>query len=282
MTHRLLLTVFILLATFGNCITIPHYYATSADTNFFSRLMRLINSINTRDPHVEAIMVFDLGFTRAERKQLQRQPHVHLWKLEDRHPYQFKLMLTSNWGRRVRGSFIWKPIAIKIALERLPYVMYLDAGLEVLKPMDDIFAHIVEHGYFLTDAGHNIKDRVTKPVIDQVINTLTPEQQAVVYSEDTHMLNAGVQGLSRAYYESYVLPVYTYTTNMDLFRDDGSAPMGFGAGRHDQTVFSIHGALMGFKLCTQGYNDILLNGESKKIHIVWNRDLITEETIFIY
>lgn len=232
--------------------SIPHYYVTSADTEHFHLLLKLIQSILTHDPHAECILICDIGFTKSELSHLRTIPRVAIAWLPKRNPEIYTLHQCVHMGSRthrvIRGSFSWKPVALKIALDIFPYVMYIDADFIVTHSMETIFNTIMLNGYYVEDTGHDIKSFLTTPVIQKIVNQLTPEQQAIVYAHTTHMLSAGYQGISRKYFESYVLPVYEYTTSIDLFKDDGSAERGFGAGRHDQTLFSIQAILAGIKV----------------------------------
>lgn len=224
---------------------IPHYYVTAADEKHFPVLINLIGSIHKNDwEELAQIAVFDLGLTIAQKKQLKQIKKVETYSLEMVHPDLLKPFLTCSNGRRVRGWFAWKPVVIKQALDLFPYVLYLDAGNIVLKSPENLFKYITQQGYFLMTVGpHSIEERITKPVIQKLIDPLCQAQKDFLLGSDTMMISANIQGLSHQVYNSYVLPVYQAASNLDLFADDGSAKLGFCAGRHDQTVFSIYAHL---------------------------------------
>lgn len=261
--------------------SIPHYYATSADANFFNRLTNLIQTIKKNDVgNSVQIAVFDLGFTAQQRRYLNRQAGVHVYDLELKNPDLLKYFVTSPNGRKVRGWFAWKPVALKQALDLFPYVLYLDAGMEVLNSLDLLFLHISQNGYFLIGSGHNLFCRMGKAVIHKIVNHLELSDQDLITSDRTDSISAGIQGLSREYYNSYLLPVYNWASDFSVFADDGTCPLGFGEGRHDQIIFSIYAILNRMFINPTGWQKLTVNGEPAKIHCHWNRaELIPESAI---
>ena len=267
-----------------NIAAIDHYYATSADKEFFGKLIRLIKSIYQHDAqNTKQIAVFNLGFTQAQRKELKKFNKVVVYEIEKRHPALLTHFKTSPHGRMVRGWFAWKPIAIKQALDLFPYVLYLDAGLQVLKPLDHIFSYIQQQGYFLVSAGaHNIIDRITKPVLQKIVWSKTQTERQLLNNPKTYMISAGIQGLSRNYYDCYVKHVYDHASDLLLFADDGSAKMGFGAGRHDQTLFSIYAHLAGMQQFGQGWNRLAVDGVQIPFHMHWDPKQLNEHSCLLY
>ena len=266
---------------------IPHYYATSADANFFNKLITLIETIQKNDqPNFAEIAVFDLGFKPWQREYLVNLEQVRVCDLEMVHPDLLKYFQTSPGGRKVRGWFAWKPVAIKQALDLYPYVLYLDAAMEIYRPLDDLFQHIVQAGYWLVDCGepkeNSLPYRITKPVVTQVVQKLSPAWQAQLLHPDTRMVSAGIQGLSRQVYDSYVLPVYQQAANLELFADDGSSKMGFGGARHDQALFSIYANLNGFKIDREGWQILQTGEQVVPFHKHWNRKELNEFSALKY
>ncbi|HLB94300.1 MAG TPA: hypothetical protein VJJ81_03550 [Candidatus Babeliales bacterium] len=261
----------------NNISAIPHYFCTCADNNFFDRVIRLIDSINKNDHEfVEKILVFDLGFTKPQELILKQKPHVYLRALNNIHPNILRPFKTDT-NRFVRGWFAWKPVAIKQALEECPYILYADSAVEVFKPLDDLFQYIIQEGYFLMDTdSHPIEPRLTKKVRDELIKHFSGDWQLAMLDHDTKFLAACIQGLTRQVLDSYVLPVYKLTSNLELFQDDGTAPMGFGSGRHDQTLFSIFARLNGMRLHRPGWLNIQLNRKSIPIHVHWDINKINK------
>lgn len=257
-----------------------HYYCTCADSVHFPLLINLIGSIHKVDfDALDQIAVFDLGFTIDQRKELERIEKVQVYDLEKKHPEILTYFQTSP-VRSVRGWYAWKPVAMKQALDLFPYFMYLDAGSLVLNSTDNLFSHVHEQGYFFISVfPHNIVDRITKPVRDNLVAKLPVEQQKVILDKETYMVAGGVQGLSNKVRENYILPIYELASDLNFFADDGSASMGFGAARHDQTLFSIYAKLLNFKVHNgDGWSELTVNGEKIPFHYHWDKNKINDKT----
>lgn len=253
---------------------VPQYYATAADEAHYYLVKNLIGSIHTTNfKHVEEIAVFDLGLTSTQKEELNSMQKVAVYDLELVNPDMLRYIITAPNGRMVRGCFSWKPVIFKQALELYPYMLYMDAGTTVLKPLDIIFQQIYTNGYFLLsctkDSNNNVKNRITQTVIDGVVSSRTGKEQAVALSSETFMIDAGLQGLSRNMLDSYVLPLYAFAQNIDLFKDDHTAPYGFGAARHDQTLCTLLAYWLDLKIYDEG---------SEQIHVHWNRSEIKNKT----
>lgn len=247
-------------------------------------LLGLIKSIHKNDNQEDfkEIAVFDLGFTATQLKILYGYKKVKVCKLEMVHPDILKRFKTAP-GRNVAGWFAWKPVAIKQALEMYPYILYLDAGMRVLKPLDDMFKHIIQNDYFVVHAGHNIVDRLTKKPLEDIIKKRSIEEQEMLLDKETLMHCGGIQGLSRNMLDSYILPIYKHAYNLEIFADDGSASKGFGSGRHDQTIFSIYGRLLGMKIQPEGgWMTLIVDGKEVPFHAHWDDKKIIPESSIKY
>ena len=67
--RKLILLVLLLVNTITGAI--PHYFATSADANFFSKTCNLVKMIQQNDgKNLAQIAVFDLGFLAWQRNHL--------------------------------------------------------------------------------------------------------------------------------------------------------------------------------------------------------------------
>lgn len=257
-----------------------HYYATVADDRHFTMLLQLIGSIHKVDfDHLDEIAVFDIGLTPEQKDRLARIEKTKVYAVEKVHPDTCTYFQTNAAGRDVRGWFSWKPVAMKQALDMFPYVLYLDAGNLVLQSPDDLFKHIKQNGYYVMHIPpFSIEERITKPVVDKVIAAFPKDEQEFLLRSDTVMIDAGFQGISREVYEKYVLPVYKLAGDLSLFADDGSAKLGFGAGRHDQTLFSIFAQAERLKMNCQGWTNLQVDGKAVPFHIHWDRAEISDHT----
>lgn len=212
------------------------YFATACDTEYFYNLPRLIDSIcKFHSAQLGEIAVFDLGLTKEQKNIILKNRFVKIYRVEKVNPYIFTKIKTNNQGRMARGLFSWKPVVIKQALDMFPIVFYIDSGLYLNGPLDLLFEHVKQNGYLLVDCGHSIGVCATNPV-KQKFGLNTPEGTALL---NERVIAAGFQGLSRSVYNTYVMPMYELAKDINNFVDDGSAPWGYGGGRHDQTLFSI-------------------------------------------
>jgi len=250
----------------------PMYLCTASDEKFFSLLMNLIGSIHRVNfDELEEIAVFDLGLLEEQRATLETIEKVHVYDVEMTHPHLLTPFIREDSGRQSRGWYAWKPVVLKQALDMFPYVLYLDAGMIVLKPLDDLFKHIRQNGHFLTDSSHNIKWMTTRYLIDRF--DLKSEERSFILDEDTCGIAAGLQGLTHELYDSYVMPMYELSKEMRPFMDDGTTPDGFGTGRHDQALFSIYARLLNLKI-TMYY-------EWSPIHRTWSPHYVVPPSITV-
>lgn len=292
-----LILFFMLFNSTNYSLAIPHYYCTAADSNYYSRLLNLIGSIHANDyENLAEIAIFDLGFSQPQKSNLNKIEKVKLYKVELVHPDLLKYFKTSPGGREVRGWYAWKPVVIKQALDLFPYVLYIDAGAVILKPLDNLFKHIVQQGYFLMTCGpHTIADTITKHVRTKVLSQFDNFSQsskrtdiselARILAPDRFKISAGLQGLSRDHkvvYKDYILPMYQHAHDLTLFADDGTSKNGFGAGRHDQPLFSIYAYLNNLTINSEGVSHIMVDGQDQQIHIHWHPDCISEQHTAIF
>jgi len=237
------------------------YFATSADSNHFSLVVNLIGSIHKfHNKDLGAIAVFNLGFTPQQVHYLNSIEKVTVYEVERTNPQILDyLPRYKGSGSQVRGLYTWKPVALKQALDMFPYVQYLDSGMVLLKPFTNIFKHIQQHGYFFVDCGHSIAWMTNKYLINK-FDLDTPEKKWIL-DPNTWGLSGGFQGLTRDMYESYVLPMYEFSKDLRNFVDDGTAPKGYGTGRHDQSLFSIWARLLELKVSHREHGTLEIDGK---------------------
>ncbi|MBY0353315.1 hypothetical protein K2W90_03020 [Candidatus Babeliales bacterium] len=238
-------------------ISDKQYYCTAANAGFFLFLCHLIGSIHKSNfDKTEEIAVFDLGLTTEQRDLLNTIEKVNVYDVEMVNPDLLTRFETSDQGKSAPGWYAWKPVVIKQALDMFDYVLYLDAGAVVLKPLDDVFRYIQEQGYFLlADQEWWIGDRnilftirahCTKHVMD-LFNLEDPTREYIAADSNLYAAVQGISKVSKAYNE-YLLPIYELAKDIKNFEDDGSGPLGFGWARHDQTLFSIKARELGLTL----------------------------------
>lgn len=294
------------------CKSIPHYYCTVADEKYFYLLKNLIGSIHHNDvDNLEEIAVFDLGFNTEQKKELLRMEKVKVYSVEMVNPDLLTPFETShvprccdvevlnsskpvNHGRITRGYFAWKPVIIKQALELFSYFLYLDSGMTVLKPLDDLFNYIQKKGYFFISSAmcypagakplsfFNIANRCTKKVLDDIVSKMDIDTQQRILDENAVELAGGIQGISRnnsIIVNEYVMPMYEHAHDLSYFADDGSAPFGYGEARHDQILFSIYAYKLNLTIFSPGW--CILDAENNtKIHVNGDRSFCTDTSIY--
>lgn len=247
---RKFLIFFTFTITFINCKSSlvkfekPMNFITVTDKEHCQFVPDLIRSIhNHNKKNAINIIVFDLGILPNQKSDLETKYKVKVYPIEMVHPDLCKKFIVRPHGRKARGWYAWKPVAIYQALQLFDYCLYMDAGMRVTGPSDDIFAAIEQDGYFFIDCGHKINPMTTKYVVKKF--NLDTENNWVL---NLHGLAAGFQGVSKRIFESYVKPMYLLGHDLRNFEDDGTAPWGFGGARHDQTLFSIYARLLNYKV----------------------------------
>lgn len=259
---------------------IPMYFCTAADDKHYPLLLNMIGSIHKHNFYdVENIFVYDLGLNDTNKQELKNIKKVEVLEIEKTNPDILKDIETGV-NRKVKGLFSWKPVLIKDALDRVPYVLYLDAGTTILKPLNDLFKHIKQNGYLFFDCGASIKWMTTKYLIKKL--DLNSDKNKWLLKDNTIGIDAGFQGVSREIYDSYVLPMYELSKDIQNFTDDGTCPDGWGTGRHDQTLFSILAKQLGFDVQTHDNPNVecnlLIDNSKKKFHLTHRPDGVTSET----
>jgi len=240
-----LYVIFCFLLSFSTCLRpIDMYICTCADAEFFPKLLNFIGSVHKYNfKKLKEIAVFDLGFTADQIKKLNKIRKVAVYDIEITHPDLLKHFdVGRRDGRLVRGWYAWKPVAIKQALDMFPYVLYSDAGSVILKPLDNLFKHIKQNGYFFLRGSKNKLGLRTPEHVTKTFNLDSEERKYILNSVG---LAAGFMGLTRKYYDNFVLPMYELSHNIDHFVDDGSSTL---PARHDQILFSMYARLLGLEI----------------------------------
>jgi glycosyltransferase involved in cell wall biosynthesis len=265
------------------------YFCTAADSNAFSKLLNLIGSIqNSEFDELGGIAVFDLGLTDEQRAFLTTIEKVSVHKLAVTNPDLLKHFKANNQGWTIQGWGAWKFVALKQALDIFPYALWVDPDFTVLKSLRVLFAHIQETGYFLCTIGDEKFDgKCSHPVrwgaTGYVRNALKLEESERNYLLDKEPLLSGVIGFSRQAVDYLVDPLYTYTNDLKLFEDDGTASQGFGSARAEETVLSIFAYLHGLTVHQQDFTQkkpLLLYGQGSyhELFLTWNKGYVNEKT----
>ena len=272
-----------------SAFAIPQYYCPAANAPFFNNLVNLIGSIHRYNyDHLEEIAVFDLGMTSEQCETLKKMSKVQLYSLKDKNPALLTPFKIPTTTRIFLGWYAWKPVAIYESLEKFPYVLWMDAGCTVKKPLDALFAYIQREGYFLNTIGDEENEKgyahsVGWGVTDFVRNKfkLTKPQFRWILEKESVM--ATTFGLSKASKNLFLKEWVEMTKDMRHFADNGSCPGGWGACRHDQSLLSILAYQKQLKVHKIDYSQkrsIEIGTKDQKIpfYITWNKDCMSDLT----
>ena len=270
---------------------LPLYFCTGCNSSYFGKVLNLIGSIHKVNfNELGEIAVFDLGLTQQEIDTLATIEKVSVHSLEKTHPdllTQFELPS----GFKVLGWYAWKPVILKQALDLFPYVLWLDAGTTVFKPLDNLFRHIVYQGYFLATIGNeNTNNQWHHPVgwsatsfLVETFDLKTLGRRWILAQES---VMGGIIGVARksAFYTTFLKQLYEYTKDLRYFADDGTTPTGYGSGRHDQTIMSIMAYLQAWHVYRQDYTQVdpiylaVSPQQRVPLYITWDTPYVCEKT----
>jgi hypothetical protein len=111
---------------------------SAADARYGNHLINLVGSIQRRSNIFDRVIVYDLGLSPLQRWLLDRTKGVEVRTVP---PF------TPHWRQgRTWKTWIW-------AHPETDAVVWLDAGITVLRPLDDFLAGIEERGYFVVSQG---------------------------------------------------------------------------------------------------------------------------------
>ena len=114
---------------------------TSASNKFFPSLLNLLGSIKTNYPQHPDIYVYDLGLSFTFKKELELLPWVHLVNVPHFVPH---------W----RACYTWKTYILNTPIKELNF--YIDAGCQILRPLDELFRKIDSQGYLAVSQGPEV------------------------------------------------------------------------------------------------------------------------------
>lgn len=260
----------------------PMNFVTVADFEHFPWLNGLFKSIreHNRQNKIQ-ILVIDIGMTDEQKNVLAHKEQVSVIPLNLIHPDLVTKFVVRDANpparpqpRLARGWYAWKPVAMRQALDVFDYFIYIDAGKRITRPSDAVFLHIKQYGYFLMDTGHPIAPTVTKTVLNHF--NLAHNDPLL----NKQSIEAGFQGISKTILKNYIEPMVELAEDLECFKDDGTAPWGFGGCRHDQTLFSIFAHKNGFNIYTSG--DVIRLKERDLLYkIAYVSGKVMEENPFI-
>lgn len=220
---------------------IEQYYCTAANSKYFNNLLNLIGSIHkTNFDNLKEIAVYNIGMTQIELEKLNTIQKIKTYEVELTHPDLLKSFKTTTCGKEVPGWYAWKPVILKQSLDMFPYVLYIDAGLGVLRSVDNLFRYINCHKYFLGRLRPHSVWAQTNEYLKSKFELQKPENEWVIFQDP---IVGFIIGASKEAKDILINPFYEFTKELRNFEDDGSCPGGFGHYRHDQSILSVYGHL---------------------------------------
>lgn len=264
----ILFGIFIVNLIFANP---PMYFCTAANSRYFDLLLNLIGCLhNVNFEDIKEIAVFDLGLQKDQLSILRSIEKVNIYEVEKVNPDILKIVEASP-GKFVPGWYAWKPVVIKQSLEMFPYVLWIDAGTVVLKPLNNVFYHIIQNDYMLVAGSgpHPLHRHTTRHVIEK-FNLVHPSNRWIL---DAPSIAAFWIGVTKDMGEKLILPIYKMAADLTNFIDDGTSTLGFGWGRYEQTLISIQAHLLGLDTPITNQMptkiNLLVNNEKIPFYATW-------------
>jgi hypothetical protein len=208
--------------------------ATAADARYGFHLLNLLGSVQANSDVFDRIEVFDLGLTRFQRGLLDgvRGVDVRLVPPFVEHWRQGRTWKTWVWTHVEAEALIW-----------------LDAGITVLRPLTDPLEQIRERGYFVVSQGLPVGDSIPS---DYARRFNVNDKQAAKVS-----IAAGILGFRRdgEFYSRVIVPTYedaleglslgfsaeeAEKLNQGMDRIDDPPIRACRIFRHEQTLLGIH------------------------------------------
>ena len=119
---------------------------TAANSDYFHSLLTLLTTNYHRNDPTLKIDIWDLGLTEKQRNFLKTplKQHITLRAVGElgEPPYQDAFSVSPR-------SFTWKPWIIRKSISESESLLWLDAGVAIVKNLEPIFSRINKSGYLL-------------------------------------------------------------------------------------------------------------------------------------
>ncbi len=208
--------------------------ASAADARYGKWLLNLVGSVERRSPIFDRFIVYDLGLTPFQRRLLERIRGVEVRTVPEFVPH---------WRQgRTWKTWIWAHLDADA-------VVWLDAGVTVLRPLTDFVQQSYERGYFVVSQGVSI-------------GSSTPSDYYALYGlspdfSDRVSIAAGILAFRRdsSFYTDVVRPTFDDAAlgrnlgfseaevdklNWGLDKLDQLIVRDCPLFRHEQTLLNIH------------------------------------------
>lgn len=204
---------------------------TAASNKFFPSLLNFLGSLHINYPGHPKVFVYDLGLAPSFKKELASIDFVTILEIPHFVPH---------W----RSCYTWKTYILNTPLADAN--LYIDAGSQILIPLDELFEEIESRGYMLVSQGFEVR-----------ISDITPSDYVELFSIKEELLKkevaaAGIVGFKKdsvlspvtsALYASGVAGLCLGFSKKDQWKNKGVNRTSFVRNcplfRHDTTMFSI-------------------------------------------
>lgn len=204
---------------------------TSASDKFFPSLLNLLGSIEANYPNHPDVYVYDLGLFYTFRKELESIPWVHV--LEVPH-------FVEDW----RACYTWKTYILNTPLAENN--LYIDAGCQVLKPLDMLFDKIDRQSYLAVSQGTSVTIRDITPQSYLDMFGLSPDdaqKNVITAGIFGFKKNSGVEKVTEALYKAGVAGLCLGFSQDEIWKNKGVNKTHFIRDckmfRHDTTLLTI-------------------------------------------
>jgi hypothetical protein len=214
--------------------------ATACNSEYADEALNLVGSVQTHSNLFDRIFVYDLGMTRRQRQRLSGIDGVEVKPVT-----AFAVHWQACWS--------WKPWVWANAAQEADSVVYLDAGVEVLRSLHAINELIDKNGYFVVSQFESLSGGHT---VGQIIPSDYYDMFNLSESINKHPVVAGgLVGFKTGgdFYKHVVLACLELVkkgynlgwSDKELFRNSGfnymdSPPIRDCPWfRHDQTLLNI-------------------------------------------
>ena len=158
-----------------------------------------------------------------------------------------------------------------------------------MKPIDKLFRYIQTNGYFISTIGttrnengtykNTVESQSTRYILDKF--NIDHIARKWILKEEPIM--CGLWGTSKLALNNLVLPFYELAKDLKNFQDDGTAPNGFGAARHDQAVLTLLAYTKGLKIQRMDYTQtspmyLDIDKQEYPFYLTWDPSHVSEKT----
>ncbi len=204
---------------------------TSTSNKFYPSFMNMLGSMKVNYPNHPHIYVYDLGLSPFLKKEIEQIENVSVLSV---------LHFVPFW----RSCYTWKTYILNNPLRDLNF--YIDAGCQILKPLDTIFEKIEKNGYLLVSQGNEVFVRDVTPL--EYISLLDIDEGKL----QNEIITAGIVGFKKdseitnvlkRLYDAGVSGLCLGFSEMDQWKNKGKNKNDFIRNcklfRHDTTLLTV-------------------------------------------